>query len=588
MNNVFNKLGACLLLVVVTLASCKKDPVMYSKGIESFGFEIENAQGVQQSFEGVIEDGAITVNVPTDVDVTSLKAVFKTDNSRTIVQIGQEVQESGISVQDFTIPKKYTVKAEDKSTKTYTVTVVKKVTIISFGFFKEDNPTLPADYIGVIKGFNIEVALPESVSFLGLKARFVTTNGATLKVSGIDQQSKVTPNNFDNQVVYTLSEPSLATPYEFKVNVSFLGKQWELFGDNLTVPTAAAPKMAINPLNSNPYFVYQRTGKDESGATIATDNRKVAVMGYVGGKWQNLGDKLGVSDFRADVQSIAFSNAGELFIGYKDYLNADQRATVKKYNGSAWTSVGADRFTPMKIDYFNMVIADDNTPMIAMAKQSNSNEYASIPQRGVFAMSYKNNAWSDVTGALTGKTMFQNHIVKGLDGNVYLGLMERTTGSNRPSLYKLANNTWTAVGPTSFSAPDGLVGFQSVSVAVDRTGQAYLAFQVGSGANRMNHVMKYNAVANAWQEIGNGVLSGAVSDTFALTIDKDDNLYFAYANATSLVIKSLNKQTNNWNTERKIISEKVSAFDIQSAPNGKIYVVASLSASLKTVVYKYE
>ena len=588
MKTIFNQLSVSFLLLIAVMAGCKKDPVMYAKGIESFSFKIKDAQNVEKEYQGVITDGSIAVTVPTEADVTQLKAIFTTDNPRTIVQVGNEVQESGITTQDFTKSKSYRVKAEDKSTRSYTVTVSKKIALTSYGFYKEDNPSLPNDYVGVIRGLEVEVALPETVSFLGLKARFTTTTGASLKVGTVDQQSKVTPNNFDSQVTYSLNEASLTTPFEYKVNVVFLGKQWELFGDNLTVPTAASPKLAINPLNSQPYFIYQRTGKDEAGASIATDNRKVAVMSYVGGQWQNLGDKLGVSDFRADAHTIAFNSTGELYIAYKDYFNSEQRATVKKYIGGAWTSVGNNRFTPMKVDYLTMAIDASDVPVISMTKQSNATEYPSIPQRGVYVTNYKNSAWTDATGALTGKTMFQNNLIRGLDGNIYLGLMERTTGANRPSMYRLTNNVWTAVGPTSFSAPDGLVGFQSVAIAVDRTGQAYLAFQVGSGANRMNHVMKYNAGANAWQEIGNGVLSGAVSDTFALVVDKEDDLYFAYANATSLVVKTLNKNTNNWNTERKIINEKVTAFDIQAAPNGLLYVVASLSASSKTVVYKYE
>lgn len=588
MKTIFNQLSVSLLLLIAVMAGCKKDPVMYAKGIESFSFKIKDALNVEKEYQGVITDGNIAVTVPTEADVTELKAIFTTDNPRTIVQVGTEVQESGITMQDFTTAKSYRVKAEDKSTRSYAVTVSKKIALISYGFYKEDNPSLPTDYVGAIRGLEVEVALPETVSFLGLKARFTTTTGASLKVGTVDQQSKVTPNNFDSQVTYSLNEASLTTPFEYKVNVVFLGKQWELFGDNLTVPTATSPKMAINPVNSMPYFIYQRTGKGEDGLTIATDNRKVAVIGYVGGQWQNLGDKLGISDFRADAQTIAFNSMGELHVAYRDYLNAEQRATVKKYTGAAWASVGNNRFTPMKIDYLTMAMDASDVPVISMTKQSNATEYPIIPQRGVYVTSYKNSAWGDATGALTGKTMFQNNLIRGLDGNIYLGLMERTTGANRPSMYKLTNNVWTAVGPTSFSAPDGLVGFQSVAVAVDKTGQAYLAFQVGSGATRMNHVMKYNAGANAWQEIGNGVLSGAVSDTFALVVDKEDELYFAYANATSLVVKTLNKTTNNWNTERKIINEKVTAFDLQAAPNGLLYVVASLSASSKTVVYKYE
>jgi len=587
MKTIFSQLSVSFLLLIAVMAGCKKDPVMYAKGIESFSFKVKDAQNVEKEYQGVITDDNIVVTLPTEADVTELKAIFKTDNPRTIVQVGNEVQESAITLHDFTKPIKYRVKAEDKSTRTYTVTVVKKIGITSFGFYKKDNPDLTADYVAVIKGMEITVEFPTNISFKALTASFTTTTGATLKIGTVDQQSGVTVNNFEDKVTYSLNEASLTTPYQYSVSAIYLGKQWELFGDNLTVPTAGAPKMAINPVNNMPYFIYQRTGKDETGTSIATDNRKVAVMGYVSGQWQNLGDKLGISDFRADAHTIAFNSTGELYVAYKDYFAAEQRATVKKYSGATWTNVGANRFTPMKIDYLTMAVDAGDVPMVSMSKQSNATEYPSIPQRGVYVTSYKNSAWGDATGALIGKTMFQNHLIKGLDGNIYLGLMERTTGSNRPSMYKFQNNTWVPVGPISFAAADGLVGSQQVSVAVDKQGQQYLVYQVGSSATRMNHVMKYNDKQNVWSEIGNGVLTGATTDNFALTIGADDVLYFAYANASSLVVKTVDKTTNTWSAERKVIAEKVTAFDMQTAPDGTIYIVASLAASGKTVVYKF-
>ena len=98
MKTIFNQLSVSLLLLIAVMAGCKKDPVMYAKGIESFSFKIKDAQNVEKEYQGVITDGNIAVTVPTEADVTELKAIFKTDNPRTIVQVGTEVQESGITI----------------------------------------------------------------------------------------------------------------------------------------------------------------------------------------------------------------------------------------------------------------------------------------------------------------------------------------------------------------------------------------------------------------------------------------------------------------------------------------------------------
>lgn len=578
---------ACLLLfaIVGLLGACKKDPIMYSKGFTAFKFLAKDASGIEKEFVGNISDAEIVVDLPIEVDVTNLKASFSLDNVRTIVQVGKTVQENGVSTNDFTQPVNYTVKAEDKSTRSYSVRVTKKLAIKSFGFYIDDNPGLLQNYSGVVKGMAIEIGLPETVNLTTLVARFETTAGAVLKIGAITQESKKTVNDFTNPITYSFNDASLPLPLNYTVSTYFLGRQWELFADKLTgLVTATGIKMAINPFTNNPYFIYQRTGKDEAGATIATDNRKVAVMGYNGTTWANLGNATGISDFRADVPGIAFNSEGTLYAGYKDYLNSENKSTVLKYNGTAWSVVGTSRFSAVKTDYFSLAIAKDDMPIVSMAKNGTDN--SGIPARGLYVAGFNGSTWNSITPP-GGIVVFYDQIIKGLDGNIYVGVMDRTTGSNKPSLFKYENNAWAPVGPTSFTAPDLMVGFQGVSIAVDKNSNAYLAYQVAPSSGRLNHVMKYNKEANAWQELGNAVSSGGEKDKFALCVDADGTLYFAYANASSLLVKTFNKNTNNWNTERKVISEKVNEFDMQVAGDGTVYIVASIASDNRTVVYKY-
>jgi hypothetical protein len=588
MKNIKNVVALLMLIMLVGTFGCKKEPVSYNKNIQSFKFTIQNGAGVDTEYIGTISNDQITVILPTEADVTNLKAVFTTENPRTIVQIGSVVQESGISVQDFTKPVKYIVKAEDKSTQAYTVVIDKKSGIKSFGFYKEDNPTLKEDYIGVIRGLTIEIGLPESVNLTALVARYETSIGAVLKVATVAQESKKTANNFTSTVVYSFTDATITTAINYNVTSYFLGSQWVLIADDLAKGvTTSGLKMAISPITNYPYFIYQRTGKDEAGVTIPTDSRKVAVMGFNGTTWQNIGAQTGVSEFRADVPGIAFDKDGTVHIAYKDYLANAQTATVMKYVGNAWVPIGLPRFTPVKVDYLSFALTDNDVPVVSMAKTGT--DATGVPARGLYVMNYLNAAWANITPP-GGITVFYDQVIKGLDGKLYVGIMDRSTAVNKPSLYKYENSTWTPVGPTSFTAPDNLVGFQGVSVAVDKEGQAYLAYQAAPSSGRINHVMKYNKTTNTWQELGNAVLSGGTSDNFALAVDGQGKLYFAYANASSLIVKTFNNETNNWNTERKVINEKVlsvgNGFDMQIAANGTVYIVASISSNAKTVVYK--
>lgn len=585
MKNIKQITWLLLFAIVGLTGACKKDPVMYNKGFTSFKFLVKDALGAEKEYAGTISDAEIIVELPTEVDVTNLKASFSLDNARTIVQVGKVVQENGVSTNDFTQPITYTVKAEDKSTRSYNVRATKKSAIKSFGFYIEDNPSLTQNYVGIIKGLAIEVGLPETVNLTTLVARFETTTGATLKVGAVVQENKKTINDFTTPVIYQFSDANSPTSINFTVSTYFLGRQWSLIGNNLTgLVTASGIRMAIHPFSNNPYFIYQRTGKDESGTAIPTDNRKVAVMGFNGTAWSNLGNTTGISDFRADVPGIAFNSEGTLYVGYKDYFNSEQKSTVLKYNGTAWSVVGNSRFSAVKVDYLSFAITKDDMPMVSMAKTGTDN--TGIPARGLYVAGFNGTTWNALTPA-GGITIFYDQLIKGLDGKTYLGIMDRSTGSNKPSLYKYENNTWAPVGPTSFMAPDALVGFQGVSIAVDKNGEAYLAYQVAPSSGRLNHVMKYNKTANTWQELGNAVSSGGEKDKFALAVDQNGILYFAYANASSLLVKTFNKDTNNWNTERKVISEKVNEFDMQIAGDGTVYIVASITSDNRTVVYKY-
>ncbi|SMC69700.1 hypothetical protein [Pedobacter nyackensis] len=574
-----------LLLIVVTIsAGCKKDQVMYGKGFESFKFVVKEANKPDQEYPGVITGDEIVVQLPTEVDVTNLKASFTIDNPRTIVQVGTEVQESGITEKDFTNPVSYNVKAEDKSRRNYSVRIEKKIAIKSFGFYAEDNPGLLADYDGIIKGLNINIPVPETVNINTLIARFETTAGVVLKVGSVTQENRKTANNFTDPVLYTLTEASLAAPFDFTVSISFIGRQWVLIGDNLTVPTAFGIKMAINPINNYPYFIYQRIGKDEDGIAIINDKKKVAVMGYNGTDWKNIGPSTGISEFRADVPGIAFDQEGTPFVAYKDYMNNEQKATVLKYNGASWTVVGSSRFTPIKVDYLSLAMTANDTPIISMAK--NGTDQSGVPARGLYTMNYVNSTWSNITPP-GGIPIFYNQIIRGLDNKIYIGLMDRSTGTNKPSLYVNNNNVWSAVGPTSFTAPDLMVGFQMVSVAVDKTGQAYLAYGVAPSSGRLVHVMKFNKSISAWQELGAPAPVGSEKDKFAIATDSDGTLYFAYATSSSVIVKTFNSSTNNWNSERRVIKEKVNEFDMQIALDGTVYIVASITSNSRTAVYKY-
>lgn len=92
-------------------------PKSSEKVINTFSFE-----GLTPVVVASVSGTNITATVPFGTDVTKLVATF-TASSKATLSIGQTIQKSGTSINDFTKSVTYIVTAEDGTTKTYIVTV---------------------------------------------------------------------------------------------------------------------------------------------------------------------------------------------------------------------------------------------------------------------------------------------------------------------------------------------------------------------------------------------------------------------------------------------------------------------------------
>lgn len=146
---------------------------------------------------GVISDNNIAVSVPYGTDPTKLVATFTTTGQS--VSVGDKIQVSSVTENNFTQPVVYTVTALDGTATNYTVTVTvtqpsdKAITSYSLN-----------GHAGVINGNSILVAMPHSTDATSLTATFTTT-GADVAVNGVSQTNGDTINNFTQPVVYTVT-----------------------------------------------------------------------------------------------------------------------------------------------------------------------------------------------------------------------------------------------------------------------------------------------------------------------------------------------------------------------------------------------
>ena len=186
-----------------------------AKDILSFGFD-------NPKVLGTIVGNNISVEMVDTINVKALIAVF-TVSPKATVSINSVNQVSGTTSNDFTSTLSYVVKAEDGTTKTYTVTVSlisadASKDITSFEF---KSPVAK----GVINGTNITLDVPVNTDLTNLIASFtLSSKNATVSVNSVDQVSGVTANNFTSPVVYVVkAKDNTVKSYTVTVNNKHAG-----------------------------------------------------------------------------------------------------------------------------------------------------------------------------------------------------------------------------------------------------------------------------------------------------------------------------------------------------------------------------
>lgn len=149
--------------------------------------------GIPGTFSGM----SIALTLPFGTDLTGLAAEFTTTG--TSVTVGGKTQVSGETENDFTQAVEYTVSAADGSSAVYTVTVT-----AAKNQSKEISYFAINGHAGVISDASIGVTLPYGTAVNALVAVFTTT-GTAVTVSGTEQVSGETANNFSSPVVYKVT-----------------------------------------------------------------------------------------------------------------------------------------------------------------------------------------------------------------------------------------------------------------------------------------------------------------------------------------------------------------------------------------------
>ena len=150
--------------------------------------------------------------------------------------------------------------------------------MLSFGFYKADNPgvlgsdyvvELTADQTGGAATQTVSVALPPTVEKDNLVARFTTSEGTTVKVGGAEQVSQTTANDFSQPIDYILTRGSVSRRCEVTVTKASL--RWVETAQVAGITTYGNPVLKINPVDQKPYIGFKtRAGNSATAANHST------------------------------------------------------------------------------------------------------------------------------------------------------------------------------------------------------------------------------------------------------------------------------------------------------------------------------
>ncbi|MEC0227932.1 GLUG motif-containing protein [Paenibacillus alba] len=170
-----------------------------AKAITAFSFP-------QQTGPAVIDANAhtIAIQVAYGTNVSSLRAVF-TLSPGASAKVGSRGQISNSTVNNFTNPVTYLVRAADDSTQNWIVTVnvaaassAKDLTAFSF-------QGLQPAVVGTISGTDIALTVPNGTAVTSLVATFTSSAGSTVKVGTTTQVSGTTATDFTSPVTYIVT-----------------------------------------------------------------------------------------------------------------------------------------------------------------------------------------------------------------------------------------------------------------------------------------------------------------------------------------------------------------------------------------------
>lgn len=251
-----------------------------STDLLSFCFKASNNMEFSQDYFGIISNDSVFIELPYSTDLSSLVASFSTYPDIS-VYIDSIFQINDTSINDFSEPKIYTLISPGGTSKDWTILVDylpnTENEVLEFSFTTENNPNLWANIVGEIIGQQIKIEAPIGTDLSNLIATFSLSENATAYINGIIQQSNITPNNFNDTLIYAVAAENGDICYYFTTTTLVTGIQNLNKSQLMLYPNPAKDFIYIDNAINSALELYNCSGKLLLKQDIENPHTKIPV-----------------------------------------------------------------------------------------------------------------------------------------------------------------------------------------------------------------------------------------------------------------------------------------------------------------------
>ena len=361
--------------------------------------------------------------------------------------------------------------------------------------------------------------------------------------------------------------------------MKFNGTDWVNVGNpGFSLAEAHFITLAVDG-NNTPYVVYSDVGT--GGNMYRATSKK-----FNGNSWVDVGNPAGFSTDYVSSISLKIDSNNVPYVAYRDHQNLfNPKATVMKYNGTNWASVGNTCFSTNNIGAISLALNSSDIPYVAFADLMGSSSKATVMKYNPVIISLVTITSPNGGGSFTAGNQFtatwSSAGFQSTD-NLSFDLVYQTTGThyslttstpndgteiftiplNIPAgQYKLYckflntniedysdnsftvvvpnNSDWVNVGNPGFSASYAF----SPSFAIGSNDVLYVAYSDYANGSKAT-VMKFDGTN--WIPVGNPGFSAYAIQSTSIAMDSNNFPYIAYTDGVSLKATVMKFNGTNW------------------------------------------